>query len=98
VEVSTMSGHTKWSEIKRRKGAPTEPWIRRRGGLHGSWHYQADPEPAGVPVRTVAGILGACGSNVGSDDELDRAPTVAEGQRCPACQRIVLRRVTEGRD
>jgi len=90
--------HTKWSEIKRRKGAPAEPWIRRRGDFLGWWHHQADPEPAGVPVRAVAGVLGACGSNVGADQDLDRAPAVAEGERCPACQGIVLRRVTVGRD
>ena len=88
--------HTKWSEIKRRKGAPAEPWVRRRGDLLGWWHYQADPEPADVPVRAVAGIFGACGSNVGSVDDLERAPAVAEGQRCPACQGIVVRRVTVG--
>ena len=90
--------HTKWSEIKRRKGASAEAWIRRRSDLLGWWHYQADPEPAGVPVRAVAGVLGARGSNVGADQDLDRAPAVAESERCPACQGIVLRRVTLGRD
>ena len=84
-----MSGHTKWSEIKRRKGALAEPWIRRRGDLLGWWRYQADPEPSSIPVRAVAGVLGACGSNVGADEDLERAPAVAEGERCPACQGTV---------
>jgi len=76
--------------------APQEQEAARIGYLdiNDGWCWPAlaervDPEPVGVPVWAVAGILGACGSNVGADDDLDRAPIVAESQRCPACQGIV---------
>lgn len=82
-----MSGHSKWSEIRRAKGAPERvgSWIKLPGLLQQA-HVVADR-----PEQVARGLTEAeCGTTFHKDAALMTVePTRAE--RCPACQGAWLR-------
>lgn len=83
-----MSGHSKWSEIRRAKGAPERvgSWVKLPGLLELA-HLVADR-----PDQVARGLTEAeCGTTFRKDAALRTvdAPSLAES--CPPCQGASLR-------